>query len=283
MNLSLGTTLPQREFENDISAISEFSLGAEALGLSYLRVPDQVITPKRGGFHEPLVLLSYLSAITSRLELVPSVLVAPSRQTALLAKQVADLDSLSEGRIRLGLGLGGNAQEYEAMGTKMVRRGRRLEKQIQLLRSLWDGQSVHLSEGVETFDQVSISPVPKGRSVPIWLGLSVVPPVRALERVGEMADGWFAMCDRQSFGSFHEIVRQSAISCGRNPDEVGVECEISIVEFSSDKLVGELKRWIELGVSHVSLSTLGFKGTSTDHLDLLADAASLLSESFRPS
>ncbi len=281
MNLNFGTTLPQREFNNDISAIREFALGAEALGLSYLRVPDQVIMPIRGGFHEPLMLLSYLSAVTSRLELVPSVLVAPSRQTVLLAKQVAGLHLLSEGRIRLGLGLGGNVREYQAMGRQMVRRGQRLEEQIQLLRGLWAGHSVRLFEATEIFDEVSISPLPKSERIPIWLGPSLAPPVRALERVGELADGWFAMCDYRSFEKLHEIVRGAAVAYGRSPKEIGAECEISLVKFSTDKLLAELNCWSELGVSHVSLSTLGFRGSIKDHLDLLAKVVPLLNDTIK--
>lgn len=280
MNLKFGTTLPQREFGNDVIAIKKFALGVEALGLSYLRVADQVIMPGRGGFHEPLMLLSYLSAVTRRLELVPSVLVAPSRQTALVAQQIEALDFLSEGRIRLGLGLGGNVREYQAMGRQMVRRGERLEEQIGLMRKLWKDPPAELFEHSEIIGGERISPMAKGRKIPIWLGLSAEPPVRALERVGELADGWFAMCSHHSFPIFHDIVCEAAAACGRSPDQVGAECEISLLQFSSDKLVKELKRWLELGVSHVSLSTLGFKGTSQDHLSLLAEATPLLSKDF---
>ena len=128
--MTYGTTLPQREFKNEVEPIKEFVLGAESLGLGYLRVADQVIVPKRGGFHEPLMLLSYLAAITERLQMVPSILVAPSRQTALLAKQSVELNALSAGRLRLGLGLGGNEREYQAMGKPLSRRAYRLEEQI---------------------------------------------------------------------------------------------------------------------------------------------------------
>ena len=280
MTVKFGTTLPQREFGNDVTAIKDFALGVEALGLSYLRVADQVIMPGRGGFHEPLMLLSFLSAVTRRLELVPSVLVAPSRETTLVAQQIAVLDLLSEGRIRLGLGLGGNVREYQAMGREMVRRGERLEEQIGLMRSLWEDPPAELFDRSEIIGRESVSPKAKGRSIPVWLGLSVEPPVRALERVGELADGWFAMCGHHSFAIFHDIVLEAAAACGRSPDQVGAECEISLLQFSSNKLVTELKRWSGLGVSHVSLSTLGFKGTSQDHLNLLAEAAPLLSKDF---
>ena len=143
--MTYGTTLPQREFKNEVEPIKEFVLGVESLGLGYLRVADQVIVPKRGGFHEPLMLLSHLAAITERLQMVPSVLVAPSRQTALLAKQSVELNDLSAGRLRLGLGLGGNEREYQAMGKSLSRRAERLEEQIKLLRELWTRDHINFS------------------------------------------------------------------------------------------------------------------------------------------
>ena len=277
MGLIFGATLPQREFKNDVSSIREFALGIEELGLSYLRVADQVIEPKGGGFHEPLMLLSYLSAATSKLELVPSVLVAPSRQTALLAKQIAELDLLSDGRIRLGLGLGGNLQEYRAMGRPMARRGRRLEEQILLLRNLWRGKQIYHKGEFEKFNGVRLSPRLKRESIPIWLGLSARPPGSALKRVGTLADGWFAMCDRDSFESLNKIVLDAAERNGRSPSDVGAECEISILKHSSIGLRGEINRWIDLGVTHICLSTLGFLGDCASHLDLLAESLEVLS------
>lgn len=276
MGLIFGATLPQREFKNDVSSIREFALGIEELGLSYLRVADQVIEPKGGGFHEPLMLLSYLSAATSKLELVPSVLVAPSRQTTLLAKQIAELDLLSDARIRLGLGLGGNLQEYRAMGRPMARRGRRLEEQIQLLRNLWSGKQIYHKGEFEKFNGVRLSPRLKRESIPIWLGLSARPPGSALKRVGTLADGWFAMCDRDSFESLNKIVLDAAERNARSPSDVGAECEISILKHSSIGLRGEINSWIDLGVTHICLSTLGVLGDCASHLDLLAESLEAL-------
>ena len=162
------------------------------------------------------------------------------------------------------------------MGRPMVRRGRRLEEQIQLLRSLWRGKQIYHEGGFEKFNGVRLSPRLKRESIPIWLGLSARPPDSALKRVGAMADGWFAMCDRDSFESLNKIVLDAAERNGRSPSDVGAECEISILKHSSISLRGEINRWIDLGVTHICLSTLGFLGDCASHLDLLAESLEAL-------
>ena len=276
MTVTYGTTLPQREFKNEVEPIKEFVLGVESLGLGYLRVADQVIVPKRGGFHEPLMLLSYLAAITERLQVVPSVLVAPSRQTALLAKQSVELNDLSAGRLRLGLGLGGNEREYQAMGKPLSRRAYRLEEQIKVRRELWTRDHINFSLEEERFEEVGISPRPKGGAIPIWIGVSPEPPVQALERIGRLADGWFTMCRADQFESQNRVVLESAERSGRNASEIGVEAEVSIVDMVPDNFMTLVNRWVGLGVSHISLSTLGLEGDSSSHLKQLAKALKLL-------
>jgi len=276
MTITYGTTLPQREFKNEVESIKEFVLGAESLGLSYLRVADQVVVPKRGGFHEPLMLLSYLAAITERIEMVPSVLVAPSRQTALLAKQIVELHVLLAGRLRLGLGLGGNAKEYQAMGKSLNRRGYRLEEQIKLFRQLWSRDRVSFSLAEERFEGVGISPRPNGEAIPIWIGVSPEPPVQALERIGRSADGWFTMCRVDQFESQHKVVLESVKRSGRSISDIGVEAEVSIANLVPENFISLVKRWQDLGVSHISLSTLGLEGDSSSHLKVLAKALELL-------
>ena len=276
MTITYGTTLPQREFKNEVESIKEFVLGAESLGLSYLRVADQVVVPKRGGFHEPLMLLSYLAAITERIEMAPSVLVAPSRQTALLAKQIVELHALLAGRLRLGLGLGGNTKEYQAMGKSLSRRGYRLEEQIKLFRQLWSRDRVSFSLAEERFEGVGISSRPNGEATPIWIGVSPEPPVQALERIGRLADGWFTMCRVDQFESQNKVVLESAERSGRITSEIGVEAEVFIVDLTPDNFISLVKRWRDEGVSYISLSTLGLDGDSSGHLKQLANGLELL-------
>ena len=273
--MTYGTTLPQREFKNEVEPIKEFVLGVESLGLGYLRVADQVIVPKRGGFHEPLMLLSYLAAITEYLQMVPSVLVAPSRQTALLAKQSVELNRLISRKIKTRLGLGGE-REYQAMGKSLSRRAYRLEEQIKLLRELWTRDHINFSLEEERFEEVGISPRPKGGAIPIWIGVSPEPPVQALERIGRLADGWFTMCRVDQFESQNRVVLESAERSGRTASEIGVEAEVSIVDMVPDNFMTLVNRWVDLGVSHISLSTLGLEGDSSSHLKQLAKALELL-------
>src|SRR5438132_4951635 len=138
-------------------------------------------------FHEPLVFYGFLAAIT-QLELVTGILVAPQRQTALLAKQAAEVDILSEGRFRLGIGVGWNPVEYQALGQSFSTRGEREEEQIGLLRRLWTERSVTHEGKSDRIIGAGLAPMPIQRPIPIWLG--GVSPV-AYRRMGEFADGWF--------------------------------------------------------------------------------------------
>lgn len=126
--MKIGISLPVRELKNDLGAIKAFAQTADELGLTHLRVPDQVLRPDSGYLHEPLMLLAYIAAVTKKIELVPSVIVLPSRQTVLVAKQAAELDVLSGGRLRLGIGVGASAQEYQALGVDFHTRGARCEE-----------------------------------------------------------------------------------------------------------------------------------------------------------
>lgn len=130
--MKIGISLPIREMENDMGAIKAFAQRAEALGLAHVRVPDQVLRPDSGHLHEPMTLMAYVAAVTEKIELVPSVIVLPSRQTALVAKQAAELDVLSGGRLRLGIGVGNSDHEYRAMGQEFGTRGARCDEQLRL-------------------------------------------------------------------------------------------------------------------------------------------------------
>ena len=140
--MRIGISLPVRELQGDLGAIREFAQMADELGYTHLRVPDQVLRPDSGYVHEPLTLLAYVAAITQKIELVPSVIVLPSRQTVLVAKQTAELDVLSGGRLRLGIGVGPSAEEYQAMGADFQTRGDRCEEQMSLLKQLWTQPTV---------------------------------------------------------------------------------------------------------------------------------------------
>ncbi|HEX9134145.1 MAG TPA: LLM class flavin-dependent oxidoreductase, partial [Ktedonobacteraceae bacterium] len=146
--MQLGVTFPQTEIGADPVVIRDYAQTVEGLGYKHLVVFDHVLGADptnrpgwqgytyRDMFHEPFVLFGYLAALT-QLELVPAVIILPQRQTALVAKQAAEVDILTGGKLRLGVGVGWNPVEYEALGMNFNTRGRRIEEQIEVMRLLW--------------------------------------------------------------------------------------------------------------------------------------------------
>ena len=162
------------------------------------------------------------------------------------------------------------------MGKSSSRRAYRLEEQIQLFRELWDRDRIKFSLEEERFEEVEISPRPKGRSIPIRIGVSPEPPVQALERIGILADGSFTMCGVDQFESQNKVVLESAERSGRIASRIGMELELSIVDMAPDNFISLVNRWADLGVSRISLSTLGLEGGNSIHPKQLAKTLKLL-------
>src|SRR5215470_7812153 len=179
--MQIGVTFPQTEIGADPVAIRDYAQAAEGAGYGHLAVFDHVLgadpTNRPGWqkytsqhmFHEPFVLFGYLAALT-KLELVTDVIILPQRQTALVAKQAAEVDVLTGGRLRLGVGLGWNYVEYDALGEDFKTRGRRCDEQIAVLRALWRDPVVTFSGPYHTIDAAGLNPLPLQRPIPIWLG-----------------------------------------------------------------------------------------------------------------
>src|SRR6478752_6945162 len=198
--MRIGVVFPQTELGGDPGAVRAYGERVEELGYTHVLAYDHVVGADpavhegwRGPynldttFHEPFVLFGYLAAITS-LELVTGIIILPQRQTVLVAKQAAEVDLLAEGRFRLGVGLGWNAVEYEALGTDFSNRGRRMEEQIALLRRLWTEPSLTFEGEFERVTGAGLAPLPVQRPIPVWIGAQ---SPRAYERAGRLADGWF--------------------------------------------------------------------------------------------
>jgi len=198
--VKVGVVFPQTEIGADPGAIRSYAEAVSELGYQHVLVYDHVLgadtavhTGWRGPynlqstFHEPFVLYGYLAAI-SRLELVTGIVILPQRQTVLVAKQAAEVDLLSQGRFRLGVGLGWNAVEYEALGKDFSNRGQRIVEQVKLMRRLWTEESVTFEGQFETVTGAGLAPLPVQRPIPIWFGAMSIP---ALRRAGQLADGWF--------------------------------------------------------------------------------------------
>ena len=266
--MRLGAIFPQTEIGADPAAVKDFAQAAEDLGYEHLLVFDHVLgadASKRESwdrpyskddmFHEPFVMFGYLGAITEKLEFTTGVLILGQRQTSLVAKQAAEVDVLTGGRLRLGIGIGWNEVEYEALGQSFTNRGRRSEEQIELLRLLWTQETVDFKGKYHKITNAGINPLPVQRPIPIWLGGG---EERVIRRIGKMADGWFPQFQPDSAGQekIHEM-REHAVTAGRDPKAVGIEGRIGIATDKQQDWEKKAAAWDEVGATHLSVNTMG--------------------------
>jgi probable F420-dependent oxidoreductase len=279
--MQLGVIFPQTEIGADPKAIRDFAQAAEDMGYAHLIVFDHVLGAdtayhqnwqgpytKADMFHEPFVLYGYLAAITQRLELVTAVIILGQRQTALVAKQAAAVDVLSGGRLRLGVGIGWNAVEYEALGENFHDRGKRSEEQITVLRALWTQEEVDFHGRWHHITHAGINPLPIQRPIPLWLGGRAEAVV---ERVGRLSDGWFPQFAPDDAGrATIERMHGYARAAGRNPAAIGIEGRISLADSKPDDWSRLAEAWGSLGATHLSVNTMraGLK-TPDAHIDAI--------------
>ncbi len=285
--MKVGVVFPQTEIGADPGAIRSYAEAVSELGYQHVLVYDHVLgadtavhTGWRGPynlqstFHEPFVLYGYLAAI-SRLELVTGIVILPQRQTVLVAKQAAEVDLLSQGRFRLGVGLGWNAVEYEALGKDFSNRGQRIVEQVKLMRRLWTEESVTFEGQFETVTGAGLAPLPVQRPIPIWFGAMSIP---ALRRAGQLADGWFPQVvpGPQLDGAL-AVVKGAALDAGRDPATIGMEGRVSVSSRELVHLVQQAESWRNVRASHLSLNTMGAGlGGVDDHIAVLTEAAEVL-------
>lgn len=285
--MQIGVIYPQTELPTDADTVRAYGRRVEELGYRHVTTYDHVLgaDPEvhagwkgpydvETTFHEPLVLFGFLAALT-QLELVTGILIAPQRQTALLAKQAAEVDVLSGGRLRLGIGVGWNRVEYEALGQDFSTRGEREEEQIELLRRLWTERSVTHEGKFEHIVGAGLAPLPVQRPIPIWLGgLSPV----VYRRMGRLADGWFPRVEPgPDLEAAREEIAAAATEAGRDPAAIGMEARASWSAAGADELIGRAGEWRDAGATHLSVDTMGSGLRGLDaHLDALAKAAEAL-------
>jgi probable F420-dependent oxidoreductase len=283
--MKLGVVFPQTEIGTDPAVIRDFAQAAEGLGYDYLLAYDHVLgaeTANRPGwlgydredaFHEPFALFGYLAGCTQRLGLATGILILPQRQTALVAKQAAEVDVLSRGRLRLGVGLGWNPVEYEALGMDFHTRGARIGEQVKVLRALWTQEVVTFRGRWHTIVEAGINPLPVQRPIPVWMGGSAD---AVLRRAARLADGWMYGGGRPSpFGrppartpqQMVETLRREVASAGRDPTSVGIEGRISLSGGGPETWRRAVDEWRALGATHVGVVTMqaGFE-TPDAHL-----------------
>lgn len=279
--MQIGVIFPCNEIGGDTGAIRAYAQAAEDLGYAHLEVFDHVVgEPSNYAgrlWREPFVVLSFLAALTERIELTTGIIILPQRQTALAAKQAADLDLLSDGRLRLGLGVGWNPFEYVALDQDFHTRGRRMDQQIDALRSLWAQQvvDVDVEIGNERIHGGGLLPVPD-RDIPIWIGgRSAAALKRAVRHQGWLSNFQDHLAnDRDDYVQAHAALVEAA--GGELPPGFGVESWTSPGRTDPDTWATEAAEWDTLGVTHLSLRTdesrLGEMGPARsldEHLDLM--------------
>jgi len=280
-SIRIGVVFPQTEIGGDRGAAREYASAVSELGYLHITVSDHVLGADRGvhrdwswpydvdsTFLEPFVLFGYLAALTS-LELVSSIVILPQRQTALVAKQAATLDLLCDGRFRLGVGLGWNEVEYEALGENFANRGARVSEQVELMRALWTQRSVTFGGEHETVTGAGIAPLPIQRPIPVWFGGS------RLARIGRLADGWFPMLGPgEPLTDAIATIHEAAVEAGRDPSAIGVEGRVDAGAKSQEEIAEQVAAWREAGATHLSFNTMraGLAGVD-DHIGALSAAA----------
>lgn len=266
--MRIGVVFPQTEFGNDTGALREYVQTIEGLGYTHLLAYDHVLSadttnrPNWSGsydlhdpFHEVFVFFGYAAALTQQLELVTGVLILPQRQTALVAKQAAEVDVLSNGRLRLGIGIGWNAVEYEGLGKSFANRGARSEEQMQLLRALWTNQSIIFDGRWDQVMEAGLNPLPIQQPIPIWIGGYAE---ATLQRVARYGNGWFPWRQPdETMAATLERLWDYTRAAGRDPSEIGLEPRLDISSGSPEVWHDFVEGWRRLGATHLGVNTMG--------------------------
>jgi len=261
--MELAVQYPADVLGSDPDVLRGFAQAAESAGYARLVLPEHVLgaDPDRPGgwsgpythkhhWPEPFPTFGFLAAVTETIELMTGVLILPQRQTVIVAKQAAQVDVLSKGRVALGVGTGWNAVEYHGLGQDFAIRGRRLEEQIGLMRRLWTEPVLSFKGEFDQVDQAGINPLPT-RSIPIWMGGN---GPRVLDRIGRIGDGWFPLLLRPSATAEGMTrIRETAAAVGRDPEAIGLMCMVT--ETGNPKKQAEMAgRYLEAGATHIVLS-----------------------------
>ena len=294
--MKIGIKLLSREWDPSPATLRSWIEIIESAGADYVVMGDHILgvapEQQRAGWdkawihqsshrtrytfedrwHEPFVTMGFIAAM-SRLGLATGVLVLPQRNTALVAKQAAQLDILCEGRLRLGVGVGWNAAEFESVGEPFKDRGSRIEEQIGLLRRLWTEDVVTFPGRFHTLNAAGIAPRPVQQPIPVWIGggslaKGLDAADRPLRRIGAMADGWCtdsATYPDDTTRAAIAVIRESAAENGRDPASIGIDARMYIVKLGREGFAAQVVEWERLGATHISIDAAG--------LGLQADAA----------
>ena len=276
--MQIGVVFPQTEIGAAVEGVRAYGLQIEALGFAHVLAYDHVLgadpevhSPWTGPynvhttFHEPMVLFGFLAGITS-LEMVTCIIILPQRQTALVAKQAAEVDLMTGGRLRLGVGLGWNAVEYEALGKEFTNRGTRMDEQIDLLRRLWTEPTVTHEGEFERITGAGIAPLPVQRPIPVWIGATADV---AVARAARIADGWFPQGRADALAEKIADFRRQVEEAGRRPEDVGVDARMSLKSVPEAEWPAEIEAWRALGATHLAVESMGMGLTPDEHIGVV--------------
>lgn len=281
--MKYGVVLPQLDIGADPAGVREYAQAAEDLGYQYILAYDHVLgadpstRPDWSGpytheslFHEPMVMFGFLAGITKRIELVTGILILPQRQTVLVAKQAAEVDVLSGGRLRLGIGIGWNDVEYESLNENFHDRGKRSEEQVEVLRELWSKPVVNYEGQWHHINGAGLNPLPVQRPIPIWFGGGRTDAV--LRRIAKLGDGWLPQTRPDSEGeALIERFRTFVAESGRDPAAVGLDARVSVSD-GMNIAVQNAAKWDNLGAAYVGVNTMKSGFTSLDqHINALRE------------
>lgn len=282
--MEIGTVFPQLGIGHDPRTLVDYARRVEDAGYGHVLAYDHVlgVNPDRDGwngpydyedtFHEPLTTYAYLAGQTDDLEFVTGVLVLPQRQTALVAKQAAQLDRFTDGNLRIGVGVGWNEPEYVALGEEFSTRGRRIEEQIEVLRALWTDELVEYEGEFHTIPDAGIRPLPVQRPIPVWMG-GMADPVK--RRIARLADGWIPQFQPGEEAEGHLAdLHEYAEDAGRDPEEIGLHGRMYAVPDEEDDWIERAGAWRDLGADYLSVSTM-YQGLADEehaaHLETVAE------------
>lgn len=281
--MKYGVFFGHPDIGNNPADIKEFAQSVDQAGFDRIYAAEHVVGghPDRAGtekvhtnvvpYHEPFALFGFMAAVTTRIEMMTAILILPQRQTALVAKQAAEVDLLSGGRMALGVGIGRNWMEYEALNENFKNRGRRLEEQVEVLRRLWTEEYVTFEGEFHHLDRIGLNPNCVRKPIPIWMGSfrgAVVEKV--LQRTARMADGWLPQFPpddefREVIGRFWRYVDEA----GRDRSTIGIDCPVNVrKDDDPDRWMREVDAFRELGATYIRVHTTGGGFSSPrEHLD----------------
>lgn len=300
--MKISVVFPSVMYREGPEGVSRLIQSIESIGFDALDMFDHVLMgyptdsreapfyPSKMPIMEALMLLSYAAALTSRISLGTGVLVLPQRQPALVAKQVSTLDTLSAGRVRLGIGVGWQASEYEALGEDYGTRGRRVDEAVALLRAYWGDERIDFQGRHYGANAMAMEPKPpQGAGIPLWIG-GAVP--RTLERVAEYGDGWMGQFVKNASvaSKLMQRIRDHAQACERDPAGIGMQLSLSPFHEESGKGfyedVSRMKeRFIELrelGFDWASLNTVPIFQAGCRSVDALVERLAEIHQAIEP-